>query len=38
MFDHVPPTVFWPGVVLVWLVVSYIVGCAVGAVIRRFNP
>jgi hypothetical protein len=34
MFDYVAPQVFWPTAVLLWLVVSLVVGIAIGKVIR----
>ncbi len=34
MFDHITPTVFWPLVVLIWFLVSVVVGLGVGKIIR----
>jgi hypothetical protein len=34
MFDHVSPTVFWPLLMLGWLLVSIVVGTFIGKMIR----
>lgn len=34
MLDHIAPTVFWPAFVLVWFLVSLVVGIGVGSLIR----
>ena len=34
MFDAIPSTTFWPIFVLVWFIVSLLVGIAIGKVIR----
>lgn len=34
MLDHVSPTVFWPMLVLGWLLVSLVVGLFIGRLLR----